>query len=425
VVAIKAFAILARGKLYDLKISRGQYYVYTSDRSNVLSVLTSESVEMDKFFLSINNRILLPVVFLGGIVVWFFLCEAHYQSYWNATIYRVQTTDFNLLHHTLPATLSQLIIAGRDDEVQNVLDSTFGIFGLVVTDPSGESILYKTNKVYHRKSWQSKATPEGLLLEGKKEPFDVLTDPPPLEPVWQHESPRAEAAVRDENASNAGSRVIGHLYYVRPDPPPFLEDITGFITTDPRELSGAKRGYLFITLTTIGFGLVVILLVLLRQRMVEMRQIELNHTQRELDIRKKALEHLSAELVAQKSRKTWLEREADDSYKRALHLKQSLEKLRDSLALVNANTPERQSGETSQSIKIRPAVHPPSALLEEIEQLIPALTDNAGSLKSQATLLHDYCAILEQRQTEMKNIVENAYTKAQQIPENVLDMSPR
>lgn len=384
---------------------------------------------MDKFFLSINNRILLPVVFLGGVIVWLILCEAHYQSYWNATIYRVQTTDFNLLHHTLPTTLSELIIAGRDDEVQNVLDSTYGIFGLVVTDPSGETILYKTNKEYHRKSWQAKATPEGLLEEGKKEPFDVLTDPPPLEPVWQHESPRAQAAVRDQNALNAGTRVIGHLYYVRPDPPPFLEDLAGFITTNPAELSGAKRGYLFITLTTIGFGLVVILLVMLRQRMVEMRQIEIDHIQRELDIRKKALEHLSSELVAQKSRKTWLEREADESYKRALSLKQSLEKLRDSLALVNANANNNngvvgQGAQNSHAIKIRPAVHPPSALLEEIEQLIPALTDNAGSLKSQASLLHDYCAILEQRQTEMRTIVEHASTRAQQLPD-VLDMSPR
>lgn len=382
---------------------------------------------MDKFFLSINNKVLLPVVFLGGVIVWLMLCEAHYQSYWNATIYRVQTTDFNLLHHSLPSTLSQLIIAGRDDEIQNVLDSTFGIFGLVVTDPSGETILYKTNKEYHRKSWQAKATPEGLLEEGKKEPFDVLTDPPPLEPVWQHESPRAEAAVRDVNAVNAGTRVIGHLYYVRPDPPPFLDDLGGFLTTNPGELSGAKRGYLFITLTTIGFGLVVILLVMLRQRMVEMRQIELDHIQRELDIRKKALEHLSSELVAQKSRKTWLEREADESYKRALSLKQALEKLRDSLALVNAgnNGVPGNGAQNPNAIKIRPAVHPPSALLEEIEQLIPALTDNAGSLKSQATLLHDYCAILEQRQTEMRTIVEHASTRAQQLPEALLDMSPR
>lgn len=380
---------------------------------------------MDKFFLSINNKILLPVVFLVGVVIWFFLCDAHYQSYWNATIYRVQTTDFNMLHHTLPSTLSQLIIAGRDDEVQNVLDSTYGLFGLVVTDPSGETILYRTKKVYHRESWQTKVTPEGLTSEAKREPFDVLTDPPPLEPVWQHPSPRDEAAVRDVSARNAGTRVIGHLYYVRPDAPPFLEDVAGFITTNPTELSGAKRGYLFITLTTIGFGLVVILLVMLRQRMVEMRKAELEHINRELDIRKKALEHLSAELVSQKSRKTWLEREADESYKRALSLKQALEKLRDSLALVNANAGMGAGMAQNQGIKIRPVVHPPSAILEEIENLIPALTDNAGALKSQATLLHDYCGILEQRQTEMKKIVEHAYTRAQSIPENVLDMTPR
>lgn len=385
---------------------------------------------MDKFFLSINNRILLPAVFLGGLIVWLFLCEAHYQSYWNGTIFRVQTTDFNLLHQTLPTTLSQLIIAGRDDEVQKVLDSTYGIFGLVVTDPSDQTVLYRTNKVYHRESWQSKATPEGLAKEATVEPFDLLTDPPPLEPIWEHTSPRKEVATRVPSAANPSKHVIGHLFYVRPDPPAFLEDLSSFVLTDPRELSGAKRGYLFITLTSIGFSLVVVLLIMLRQRMVEMRQIELTHTQRELDIRKKALEHLSAELTAQKSRKTWLEREADDSYKRALGLKQALEKLRDSLALVNANNHPDANKAASTSggsaIKVRPAIHPPSALLEEIELLIPALTDNAGNLKSQASVLHDYCAILEQRQTEMQKIVEHAYMKAQQAPaENILDMSPR
>jgi hypothetical protein len=73
--------------------------------------------------------------------------------------------------------------------------------------------------------------------------------------------------------------------------------------------------------------------------------------------------------------------------------------------------------------------HPPSALLEEIELLIPALNDNAVTLKSQASLLNDYCSTLEQRQSEMKRIVDQAYVRAtrssaQAGAESILDMTP-
>jgi hypothetical protein len=380
---------------------------------------------MDKFLLSIKKRFLVPIVVLGSIIVWVFLCEAHYQSYWFGTIHRVQTTDFNLLHHTLPQTLSQLIIAGRDDLVQDVLDSTYGLFGLVVTDPSDETILYKTEKIYHRKSWQDRATPEELIKSSRQEPFDLITDPPPLEAAYEYLSPRDTQPPKHTKYSLPPVRkVLGHIHYIRPAPPSFTEDLSSFFATGFWELSGSKRGYLYITLANIGFTLVVILLVWLRQRVLSAKAVELNLIQRELEIRKKALEHLSAELTAQKARKHWLEQEADQSYRRALGLKQALERLRDHLALVNGH-PDSQHPSQSQSVKVRPAVHPPSALLEEIEQLIPGLTDNASALKSQANLLHDYCSVLEERQSEMKRIVEHAYMKVQPAAsENFIDMSP-
>ena len=52
----------------------------------------------------------------------------------------------------------------------------------------------------------------------------------------------------------------------RPEPPPFLEDLSGFLFTGLFEMSGAKRGYLYITLTTMAFSAVVLLMVWLRQR---------------------------------------------------------------------------------------------------------------------------------------------------------------
>ena len=172
--------------------------------------------------------------------------------------------------------------------------------------------------------------------------------------------------------------------------------------------------------------MIIILIVWLRQRGLEMKQGELDFMQRELSIRKKALEHLAAELNTQKARKQWLEQEADVSYERALALKKSLERLREALSLVGAaglsqgQLPSAGLLDPEGVFKNR-SVHPPSALLEEIEGLIPALTDNATTLKSQASLLNDYCSILEQRQAEMKRIVDQAYFRANRVGQPIVD----
>ncbi len=407
---------------------------------------------MDKILLSLRNRILLPAVCMAGIVIWLTLCSVHYQSYWQGTIARVQTTDFNLLHHTLPATLSAMIQEGRDDLIQKTLDSSYGLFGLVVTDPSGENVLYRTDKIYHRQSWQKDATAEGLAHDS--EPFDLITDPPQLEPLYAHASPREEKA--KATGAKVRGKILGRIYYLRSPPPPFAEDIGNFLVTGVAEMSGAKRGYFYISMASVGFSLVILLLIYLRRRGLELKQKEVEHVRRELDIRKKALEHLSNELATQKARKVWLEREADQAYRRAVGLKQNLERLRDALAgsmsqsgnfsvptnsneAANmANSNSSSSGQVISHVRIRPVVSPPSSILEEIEILIPDLSDNATALRSQANILHDYCNSLEERQVEMKRIVEGAFAprtppiqapQAQAQPQqaanaDIIDMSP-
>jgi hypothetical protein len=391
---------------------------------------------MDKILLSVKKRFLLPVVLGCTVLLWLILCHEHYKSYWLGTIYKVQTTDFNLLHHTLPSTLSQLIIADRDDLIQKTLDSNYGLFGLVVTDPSDDSVLYRTTKVYHRESWQGHIKPEDLARIKKNEPYDLLTDPPPLETGWEHVSPRAaQASAVSYGKAKKEGRVLGHLYYVRPNPPPFLEDLLGFFSTGFFEMSGAKRGYLYISITTMAFSAIVLLMIWLRQRGLEMKQGQLDYLQRELTIRKQALESLASELAAQKARKIWLEKESDSSYQRALVLKQSLERLKDALNVASSKAFSKEDNPTPLALDesglfhARSQVRPPSALLEEIEALIPALTDNAVTLKSQAGLLNDYCAVLEQRQAEMKSIVDQAYFRTNRmaqtvVGEQLIDMTP-
>lgn len=366
---------------------------------------------MDRYLVSIKKRVLVPLVAVLAVAVWLVLCHAHYSSYWYGTIQRVQTTDFNLLHHTLPTVLSQLIVAGRDDVIQEVLDSTYGLFGLVVTNPSGTAVLYRTSKVYHRQSWQHLATPEGLSK--LDEPYDLLTNPPPLAAAYGHASPRKTGASRLREPP--GGRVLGRVYYVRAVPPPFVEDMSGFLGPGSLELSGARRGYFYITLSTTGFSLAFLFFVLWRKRELELKRRELEHIERELEIRQKALEHLSAELLSQQARKRWLEQEAERVYGHAAALKQALESLREQLAV--------DQGSLKPPAQARPA-RPASSLLEEIAALIPGLADNAQLLRTQAEELKAHCLALEQRQEEMRKIIEQAYARGSLPLGNVLPFAP-
>ena len=80
-------------------------------------------------------------------------------------------------------------------------------------------------------------------------------------------------------------------------------------------------------------------------------------------------------------------------------------------------------------LRVRPPVHPQSSILEEIEELIPSLSENAQVLKDQAGVLHEYCATLEHRQVEMQRIVDNAFKQASNFgtenQSSYMDMSPK
>ena len=346
---------------------------------------------MEKILSSLKKRLVIPIVIVASLLTWLLLCHAHYKSYW-----------FDL--------------------IQKTLDSTYGLFGLVITDADGENVLWQTNKIYHRKSWQDKVNPK--YLNSLDEPYDTITAPAALTPEYEHTSPRSSQA---ERIGKKKGEVIGRLYYVRADPPSFARDVTNFLTQGFWVMSGAKRGYLFVTLSTISFGLVVLLIIWLRQRGLELKQKEVEHVRRELEIRKKALEHLTSELEAQKTRKQALEKEADQAYRRAVGLKRALEKLRD--ALLGVSNLELNQSSNEQQITVRPPVHPQGTILEEIEELIPSLSENAQVLKDQAGVLHEYCANLEQRQMEMQRIVDNAFKQASTFnadnSSNYVDMSPR
>jgi hypothetical protein len=352
---------------------------------------------MNTLILSIRKRFLLPVVSLLGFLIWTGLCRSHYESYWNGTIHRVQTVDFNILHHTLPPTLSYLILSGQPQEVQKVLDCTYGIFGLVITDPAGTEILFRTQAVYKKKSWQHGLTMESLAEQG--EPFDYLTDPPPTAVHFTHQSPRVDKI--SVHAPTSHGRVIGRVYYCRGVPPRYEEDLVEAVCSNWLELTGSKRGYILLTIIVLATSFLIVSLVLWRQRILGAREQELLARENELTIKRKALQHLNADLGAQRQKKEWLEQEAEIAYQRALRLKDSL--LRIKQTILSENNPVK----SGQSINVRPPHSTASQLISEVETLLPELSENAMVLRSQAEVWQIYCAQLEQRQIEMENMLQS------------------
>lgn len=178
---------------------------------------------------------------IGGAVTF-----DRYNNYWNQTIFRVQTVDFNILSHTLPTKLSYAIIKNKPEEVQRTLDSNYSLFGLIVTDSSGQKIISYSGKDSGKSSsWKAALNPQELT----KHPYDVLLDPPPVFTQWTYSD--SHATERSATSVTNQGRVIGRVYYVRGVRPTFQEDIATFLTNP---FSGSSRIQTYATTLAACFG---------------------------------------------------------------------------------------------------------------------------------------------------------------------------
>ncbi|MEH2076985.1 MAG: hypothetical protein V7K57_21730 [Nostoc sp.] len=178
---------------------------------------------------------------IGGAVTF-----DRYNNYWNQTIFRVQTVDFNILSHTLPTKLSYAIVKNKPEEIQRTLDSNYSLFGLIVTDSSGQKIIAYSGKDSGKSSsWKVALNPQELT----KHPYDVLLDPPPVFAQWTYSN--SHATERSAISVTNQGRVIGRVYYIRGVRPTFQEDISTLVTNP---FSGSSRIQTYATSLIACFG---------------------------------------------------------------------------------------------------------------------------------------------------------------------------
>ncbi len=151
---------------------------------------------------------------------------SHYR-YWQGTIKAVQTTELNILSHTLPTKLSLLIKNENQEEIKRVLDSAYGFIGLVITNckhknpECEEEILYKTQK---NQGWGKNLEAKNL----KEFPYDPLFDPPPLKTEGNYD--HSYDHKRNQTGQTNQGEIIGRVYYIRSSSPSYWEGLLSWLS---------------------------------------------------------------------------------------------------------------------------------------------------------------------------------------------------
>ncbi|MCL1468152.1 CHAT domain-containing protein [Argonema galeatum] len=207
------------------KLAEAENFIQSYAETVALSSLAQEFVHR-----SIQQRRKSRSILFGSIGAFVVVVSGaaiiYYQSYWNGTIFAVQTTDFNILYHTLPTKLSYILLHGDVEELRRTLNSNYGFFGLVVTDcktsekdcPS-QKVLCLTDSKFR---WKQRLSVKAL----SRHPYDLLRNPPPLLTERTYENP-FKLDWKATGKTNKGE-IIGRVYYVRGVPPSLWEHYLGW-----------------------------------------------------------------------------------------------------------------------------------------------------------------------------------------------------
>jgi hypothetical protein len=213
---------------------------------------------------------------LSGIAVIYY----NNDTYWNVTIDRVQTVDFNILANLLPSKLSRQLLTNDSKGLQETIDSNYGLFGMVVTDCKSAETSCPQQKIIYLSKAEARILPDGkqkIELKKAKYPptwadklvqtdypaqqltgdFLILRDPPPFKQEWKFDNPRAseKTLTGEQNTGN----IIGRVYLLRGTKPSFQSEVKAWLE-NPLNNSSKNVVYNAIAGSAILTGFIVWLL---------------------------------------------------------------------------------------------------------------------------------------------------------------------
>lgn len=390
----------------------------------MISRLVTTRLSFKQILGSLARLMLIEMLTVGmGI----FVMSKAYDTYWNKTLPQIQTTDFEVLSHTLPIALSQAMSQNRRDIVQQILDSYQGVLSLVVTNATGEKIIaysHSQENSEQKLSRLQEISPEIL----NPYPYHLLVKPLPFSPYQ----------LEKELASNpkTSKTILGRIYYLKKQSPSFQEDL---LQWSQNLFSKNSRFQLYsavmvaflgsgITLWTIGES-VRIYRRLLRQEIATEQQKRELIEQEKRNLHKEA-QRLKQQLEIQKQQ-NFLRIEQEQQQRNQLNLeqKQKQQKIKELQATIRQY--ESQINEYTEDLEVYQTFQNE---LEETQQQLEAYQEKEAIARSKINFLNDNIALLENKNYEYQKTIDKleaandsqkslklAITKARQDAEYVLE----
>lgn len=173
-----------------------------------------------------------------------------YKSYFVHMLPRVQTVDFNMLFHMLPATLSNAMAGHHVEEIknnpsqygqisqniQNILDSNHGVFYLLVTHENIKPSDIESGKNKHILYETTNQGLTDVLDKGYIVHSDLILYPQPACSTVNYPDPKSESpevnkecqAKIQKAVAEGQAKVLGRIHYVKGKTPSFWKIAQNF-----------------------------------------------------------------------------------------------------------------------------------------------------------------------------------------------------
>jgi len=198
-----------------------------------------------------KNSISLIVWSIFSSIIFLIICITYhqYKNYWQSTITRVQTVDFNILHATLPYAIAFLEENQKSDLIEHVLNSNYGFFSMVYTDMEGNIKFSTKPKLTHVKLNQSNLDQYQFSYVFKK----------PFAQQCSAKTPYADQAFVCTQKLEKEVDAYGKIYLLRREIPSFKETIFSRLNLESLGLTGKPiDDYVLNIVISMGFILFIL-----------------------------------------------------------------------------------------------------------------------------------------------------------------------
>ena len=240
------------------------------------------------------------LIFTVSMLVATFINRDTYKDFYSKRLFKLHTSDLSALANQMTVKLNFFLSQGNREGVQSVLDASFGLFGFVVTDCSGENKLCPEQKILFTSDPALPWAHQPDLDDLSSGSFALLRRLPGIIPENKPANPQ----------TGRPGEIIGRLYVVNNMPHSFSEEFFASVKA-PFSDVGARRFYLRTTLSFLAGAIIIWTVTEFYFMLRRKQQLSLQRRESEL---KEAVNRQMKQLALKDAQITRLNQESDRHY---------------------------------------------------------------------------------------------------------------